>query len=51
VRIGFNLADASGKVVGQVPQQWYTVTCKKPALNPDVSPGSADMVSRPSDAE
>jgi hypothetical protein len=48
VRIGFNLADASGKVVGQVPQQWYTVTCRKPALNPDVSQGSADMVSQPS---
>jgi hypothetical protein len=49
VRIGFNLADAGGKLVGQVPQKWYTVTCKKPGLNPGVAPGSADMVSKPSD--
>ena len=49
VRLGFNLADANGKVVGQVPQKWYTVTCKKPGLNPDVSQGSADMVSAGSD--
>lgn len=49
VRLGFNLADASGKLVGQVPQKWYTVTCKKPGLNPGVSPGSADMVSQTSE--
>ena len=49
VRIGFNLADASGKLVGQVPQEWYTVTCKKPGLNPGVAPSSADMLSQPKD--
>jgi len=49
VRIGFNLADASGELVGQVPQQWYTVTCKKPGLNPGVAPNNADMVSKPND--
>jgi hypothetical protein len=49
VRIGFNLADADGKLVGQVPQKWYTVTCKKPGLNPDVAPSTGDMLSQPND--
>jgi hypothetical protein len=50
VRLGFNLVDANGKLVGQTAQKWYTVTCKKPGLNPDVTPGSGDMLSQPSDA-
>jgi hypothetical protein len=50
VRIGFNLADANGKLVGQVPQKWYTVTCKKPGLNPGVSSGSTDIAVQPGDS-
>ena len=49
IRLGFNLADANGKLIGQVPQKWYTVTCKKPGLNPGVSPDNGDMVSQPTD--
>lgn len=51
VRLGFNLADTTGKLVGQVPQKWYTVTCKKPGLNPDVSQGGDGMVSQPKDQQ
>lgn len=49
VRLGFNLVDAQGKLVGQTPQKEYTVTCKKPGLNPDLSQGGAGMLSEPSE--
>jgi hypothetical protein len=49
VRLGFNLVDAQGKLVGQTPQKEYTVTCKKPGRNPDVSQGGAGMLSAPSE--
>ncbi len=49
VRIGFNLTNDQGKVVAQTPQDWYTVTCKEPQVNPGVQIGSGNFVNPPRD--
>lgn len=47
VRLGFNLADNDGKVVAQIKQKWFTITCKEPKRNPAVHLGAGGMTAQP----
>ena len=50
VRIGFNLTNKDGKIVAQASQDWYSITCKEPALNPNIPHANGGLSVEPKDA-